>query len=125
VIEESAATALQPWFPGMDLRRVRLVHTGPVAWFVRSVLRQGAMTIAPFIFFGKHQYDPESPRSLALLAHELVHIRQYGEMGRARFLFRYVRDRIRAGSYSRELPLELEPYAVQDAVLGTLEAPDV
>ena len=96
-----------------------------MSWFVRTVLRQGAMTIAPFVFFGKHRYDPDSPRSLALLAHELRHIQQYAELGRPRFLFTYMRDRIKAGMYSRNLPLEVEPYALQEEVQATLEAPPV
>lgn len=124
MIDERAVTALKPWFPDLDFARLRLVHSGPVAWFVRTVLRQGAMTIAPFIFFGKHQYDPASPRSLALLAHELRHIEQYAELGHARFLFTYARDRIKARKYSRELPLEAGPYAIQDEVRATLESPE-
>ena len=114
--------ALRRWFPDLEFGRVRLVHSGPVSWFVRTVLRQGATTIAPFVFFGKHRYDPASPRSLALLAHELRHIEQYREMGHVRFLFTYMRDRIRAGEYSRDLPLEAGPYALQDEVRAALEA---
>jgi hypothetical protein len=121
VIDERAVTALRPWFPDLDFGRVRLVHEGPVSWFVRTVLRQGAMTIAPFVFFGKHRYDPSSARSLALLAHELRHVEQYAKMGRLRFLFTYVRDRIKAGRYSRDLPLEAGPYALQEEVMATLE----
>jgi hypothetical protein len=120
-MDERARLALQPWFPDIDLVRVRLVHRGPVAWFVRTVLRQGAMTFAPYIFFGKHHYDPASPRSLALLAHELRHIEQYREMGHLRFIYTYMRDRIRAGAYSRDLPLESGPYALQDDVRAVLE----
>jgi len=122
-MDEQVVSSLRRWFPEMDFGRVRLVHSGPVSWFVRTVLRQGAMTISPFVFFGKHEYDPASSRSLALLAHELKHIEQYGEMGHARFLFTYMRDRIKAGKYSRELPLEVGPYGLQDDVRAALEAP--
>lgn len=80
------------------------------------------MTIAPFVFFGKHRYDPTSPRSLALLAHELQHIQQYREMGHLRFLFTYSRDRLKAGRYSRDLPLESGPYALQEEVRAALES---
>ena len=122
-MDERAVEALRPWFPNMDFGRVRLVHSGVVSWFVRTVLRQGAMTIAPFVFFGKHQYDPASARSLALLAHELRHIEQYAELGHARFIFRYMRDRLRAGEYRRDLPLEAGPYALQDEVRAVLDTP--
>lgn len=123
-MDDRARFALQPWFPDLDLDRVRLVHRGPMSWFVRTVLRQGAMTFAPFVFFGKHRYDSASPRSLALLAHELRHIEQYREMGHLRFLFTYSRDRIKAGAYSRDLPLEAGPYALQDDVRAVLETQD-
>ena len=121
-MDERALEALAPWFPDLDLKAVRLVHSGVMSWFVRSVLRQGAMTIAPFVFFGKHRYDPTSPRSLALLAHELQHIQQYREMGHLRFLFTYSRDRLKAGRYSRDLPLESGPYALQEEVRAALES---
>lgn len=121
-MDERALEALTPWFPDLDLKAVRLVHSGVMSWFVRSVLRQGAMTIAPFVFFGKHRYDPTSPRSLALLAHELQHIQQYREMGHLRFLFTYSRDRLKAGRYSRDLPLESGPYALQEEVRAALES---
>jgi hypothetical protein len=121
-VDERALEALAPWFPDLDLKAVRLVHSGVMSWFVRAVLRQGAMTIAPFVFFGKHRYDPTSPRSLALLAHELQHIQQYREMGHLRFLFTYSRDRLKAGRYSRDLPLESGPYALQEEVRAALES---
>ena len=124
-MDDRAVQALRPWFPDLDFGRVRLVHRGPVSWFVRTVLRQGAMTVAPYVFFGGHHFDPESPRSLSLLAHELRHIEQYAEMGHMRFLTTYAIDRIKAGHYSRELPLESGPYALQDEVRAALESPPV
>ena len=87
-----------------------------MCWFVRSILKQGAMTIAPFVFFGRNHFDPASASSMALLAHELKHIEQYAAMGHARFLFTYVRDRLRAGEYRRDLPLEVDPCALQAVV---------
>lgn len=120
-MDERVVQALRPWFPDLDFRRVHLVHSGLMSWFVRNVLRQGAMTISPFIFFGKHQYDPDSPRSLALLAHELLHIQQYKELGHLRFIYTYMRDRIRAGEYRRDLPLEAGPYDLQAQVRASLE----
>jgi hypothetical protein len=123
-MDDRAIAALRPWFPDLDFTHVHLVHSGPASWFVRVVLRQGAMTIAPYVFFGKHRFDPSSPRSLALLAHELRHIEQYAKMGRLRFLVTYARDRIKARKYSRDLPLEAGPYALQDEVRLALQPPD-
>jgi hypothetical protein len=58
MIDDQTAGSLRPWFPDLDFSGVRLIHRGSVAWFVRTVLRQGAMTIAPYIFFGRHRYQP-------------------------------------------------------------------
>ena len=121
-MDAGVAQLLKPWFPDFDIAHVRVVTTGPVCWFVRRVLNQGAMTIAPFVFFGKDPYDVTSASSMALLAHELKHIEQYASMGHVRFLFTYVRDRLRAGEYRRDLPLEVDPYALQRVVESALRA---
>jgi hypothetical protein len=75
---------LRPWFPDLDLGTIRIVERGPVCWYVRNVVRQGAMTVAPYVFYGRERLDPEDPGSLALLAHELNHVRQYKRFGHAR-----------------------------------------
>ena len=121
-MDADVAAKLKPWFPNLDIARVHVVTNGAVCWFVRRVLNQGAMTIAPFIFFGKDPYDPASASSMALLAHELKHIEQYARAGRVRFLWTYMRDRVRAGEYRRDLPLEVEPYAIQRIVEAALRA---
>jgi hypothetical protein len=121
-VDADIARRLKPWFPTTDLARVRVVTGGPMCWFVRRVLRQGAMTLAPFVFFGKTRFDPASASSMALLAHELKHIEQYAAMGHAKFLFTYVHDRLRAGEYRRDLPLEIDPYALQAVVKPELRA---
>jgi hypothetical protein len=119
----NAATlaTLSPWFPDADFAGVRIVQTGPVCWFVRSVLKQGAMTVSPFIFYGRRRLDLTSVSSLALLAHELRHIEQYRRMGHVPFLLRYLGDLIRARfRYSRDLPLEAECYDLQAEVARAL-----
>jgi hypothetical protein len=119
-MDAATAAILKPWFPGLDLAKVRIVTSGPGCWFVRNVIRQGAMTVAPFVLFGKDTLDPAKASSLALLAHELKHIEQYKQMGHFRFLTTYIRDRQRAGGYRRDLPLEVEPYALQAVVREAL-----
>ena len=116
-LDERTAEILQPWFSGATLERARIVERVPVCWFVRSVLRQGAMTFSPFIFFGQHKFNPLSLSSVALLAHELKHLDQYRTRGHLRFLLRYLRDLARNRfRYSRSLPLEAECYALQTEV---------
>jgi hypothetical protein len=121
-IDADVETLLRRWFPDLDFGRVRIVERGPVCWYARHVVKQGAMTIAPFIFFGRTKYNPCDARSVALLAHELKHVEQVRRIGRVRFFARYLwalaRSRFR---YSRELPLEAEAYALQATVLGPIE----
>jgi len=123
MLDAATATTLQPWFPSLALSKVRIVEAGPVCWFVRNVLRQGAMTFSPFIFFGRDTWDGASLVSIALLAHELRHIEQYRERGHVMFLARYFRDLARNRfRYSRDLPLEAECYALQARVEEALRA---
>jgi hypothetical protein len=120
-VDALTTSRLQPWLPSVSIGEVHIVSSGPVCWFVRHVLKQGAMTIAPYIFYGRAHFDPTSISSLALLAHELKHVEQYRAMGHVRFLARYFRDL--AGNrmrYSKELPLEAEAYALQARVLVAL-----
>ena len=122
-LEEGTIELLQPWFPGLRLADVNLVSSGPVCWYVRTVARQGMMTIAPWIFAGRESYDPTDLASVALIAHELKHVQQYRERGHAAFLARYLWDLGRNGfKYSRELPLEAEAYALQAEIRSALRA---
>jgi hypothetical protein len=122
-LDVASIEKLRPWFPDTPLDSVRIVTTGPVCWFVRRVLQQGAMTMAPFIFYGRDAFDTVEPRGIALLAHELKHIEQYRQMGHLRFLARYLFDLARARfRYSRDLPLEAPAYLLQRQVREALES---
>ena len=90
--------------PAVDVERVRLI--------VVPVLTPGivAMTVGRFVFLRRgHETDA------GLLAHELVHVQQWRELGAARFLVRYlgayVRGRARGlGHWDayRAIPFEAE-----------------
>ena len=67
--------------PLAELARVR-IHQ--VRWLPN---RAGAMTLRNHILFRETRDDPSY-----LMAHELVHVRQFAEQGTARFLFIYVVD---------------------------------
>ena len=123
-IDDATATTLRPWFPDLDMSSVTLVDRWPMNTLVRNVLRQGAMTIAPFVFYGKASFQPGDPKSIALLAHELKHVQQYRSMGYFRFFKRYFLDKARNGfEYSKTLPLEKEAYDLQAEVLEALTRP--
>lgn len=93
--------------PTIDLARVRLHCGGPVAWYLRRT-RRGALTVGTHIWFARLERGADR----ALLAHELVHVAQYRDLGVARFLTHYLRDLARARfRYSDALPLEAPAYA--------------
>lgn len=122
-IDSVVAEKLEPWFEGLDMRQIEIKTRGPVCWFVATILQQGALTFEPFIFFGRHTYDPTSLSSVALLAHELKHIEQFRRMGRFGFLRTYYWDMARMGfRYRRDLPLEAEAYTLQAEVKQGLQA---
>jgi hypothetical protein len=122
-IDVATMERLRPWFEGLDFENVRLVHNGPVCWYVRNVVKQGAMTISPFIFYGRRSYDASSLASVALLAHELKHVEQYRRYGHVMFLARYLFALAGARfHYSPALPLEAEAYALEDEIRAKLRA---
>ena len=76
--------AEQPHVPEIDRRRARLV--------VVPVLTPGVagMTLGRWILLRRgHEHDR------GLLAHELVHVRQWRELGAVPFLWRYLRAYVR------------------------------
>ena len=120
-VDAETAEKLRPWFEDFDMQSVALVDAWPTNVLVKHVLRQGAMTIAPFIFYGKARFTPGDPKSVALLAHELKHIQQYRDMGHLGFFRRYLLDKAKNGfRYSKTLPLEKAAYELQASVLEGL-----
>ncbi len=83
-------------------KRVRVVEV--------PLLPNGAdgMTVGPIIFL---RDDRSTEGDRALLAHELVHVRQFAEQGAPRFLLSYVRDYLRGrrrGLGHRQAYLDIE-----------------
>jgi hypothetical protein len=70
------------------IERVR-IHTGAAAVESARRLRARAFTIGSDIYFGAGQFRPQSVAGLALLSHELTHVRQQGAQHRLR---RYTQD---------------------------------
>jgi hypothetical protein len=68
-------TRLERFFPNLDLTTIR-VHSDESADRAARSLRADAFTIGRSIFFRSGRFDPASPRGLALLGHELVHVQQ-------------------------------------------------
>ncbi|HEV7573854.1 MAG TPA: DUF4157 domain-containing protein [Thermoanaerobaculia bacterium] len=60
-------------------------------WWLRLFLHRRTIAIT----LGRRIYVAEGHASDALLRHELVHVRQAGELGILRFLWRYVAEYVR------------------------------
>jgi hypothetical protein len=79
---------LAGYFPGLDLEAVRL-HRG-VPRYVRG--RPAGYVNRQRIYLAAEWHEAEGVDALALLAHELVHVRQYQQLGAWRFRWAYLRE---------------------------------
>ncbi|MDQ3945835.1 MAG: DUF4157 domain-containing protein [Actinomycetota bacterium] len=94
-----------PLVPEADVARARVIE---VPWLAPGT---AAMTLGRVILLRRgHVADP------ALLAHELVHVRQWRELGAARFLWRYL------GSYARGRAAGLGHQRAYEAIPLEVEA---
>jgi hypothetical protein len=104
-----------------SLRRMRIVAERPWCW-LPVLLRTGATTFAPFVFFRPGRYDTTTPRGLALIAHEAGHVTQASETGLPRFLLRYAIGNLRCGFRHDRHPMEVPMIALQRRVRSALES---
>ena len=94
-----------PLVPPADVARARIVD---VPWLTPGV---AAMTLGRVILLRKDHAD-----DTALLAHELVHVRQWRELGALRFLWRYL------GAYFRGRAAGLGHQRAYEAISLEVEA---
>jgi hypothetical protein len=93
-----------PLVPAADVARARIID---VPWLTPGV---AAMTLGRVILLRRdHRVDE------ALLAHELVHVRQWRELGVTRFLWRYLSaySRGRAAGLGHQRAYEAIPLEVE------------
>jgi hypothetical protein len=91
--------------PAVDRERARLVV---VPWLAPGVT---GMTLGRWVLLRRgHEHDG------GLLAHELVHVRQWRELGAVRFLWRYL------GAYARGRRHGLDHRAAYEAIPQEQEA---
>jgi hypothetical protein len=91
--------------PPADVARARIVD---VPWLTPGA---AAMTLGRVILLRRDHAD-----DTALLAHELVHVRQWRELGAVRFLWRYL------GAYSRSRAAGLSHQRAYEAIPLEVEA---
>ncbi|MFQ5881385.1 MAG: DUF4157 domain-containing protein [Candidatus Methylomirabilales bacterium] len=99
---------------GFDLGSVRL-HTDSAAASLAFQMRAHAFTVGPHVFFAAGKFQPQTRAGLALLAHELSHVRQQPEGAPLQW---------GQLTFTQHRTLEQEADAQQEAVLagGTLPA---
>jgi Domain of unknown function (DUF4157)/Bacterial toxin 4 len=76
-LSADVAEFMQPRFRA-DFSGVR-IHTGPRAAALANRLGARAFTYGRHVFFNSGQFDPNSPRGMELIAHELTHTIQQSE----------------------------------------------
>lgn len=113
---------LSPYVDRQALMAFRPRTTVPWTWLPR-LLRAGAVTLGADVSFKPGAFNQESPRGLALIAHESVHVRQYREMGALRFLASYAAGVVRSRGVHDRHPLELEAEELQARVRQELARP--
>jgi len=112
-----------PWLTEADLERARL-HVG--TGLSRAILRwmpdpipgvdPAAVTLGRHIFMDPAYWPLDRPPGLLLLAHELVHVRQWRERGPLGFLRAYLSDYFTHPQRYAGVRLEREAEAVAAAV---------
>src|SRR5690606_12866158 len=115
---------LAPYVDRHSLATFRARTVTPWTWVPR-VLRASAVTLGADVCFKPGAFDPTSPRGLALIAHECVHVRQYRELGALRFLLSYARGVVASRGVHDSHPMELEAEALQARVRNELAHPPV
>jgi hypothetical protein len=112
---------------GADFSSIR-IYTGPQAASSARSIDSLAYTVGRDVIFGNGQYSPETTAGRRLLAHELTHVIQQGEAGRApshkspsKVMARPTASIHRQIEILGELPPELGPLGRGIGRLGPLE----
>lgn len=109
--------------PEDELRAMRVVTAAPGRW-LPPLFRASAMTFGRTVVFRAGRYDTETPRGLALIAHEAGHITQWNDLGWVRFLLEYARGQVTSGFSHERHPLERPLNERQRVVRASLQALD-
>ncbi len=107
--------------PEDELRSMRVVTSAPGRW-LPPLFRASAMTFGRNVLFRAGRYDTDTPRGLALIAHEAGHITQWHDLGIARFLLEYARGQVATRFSHAKHPLERSLNERQRAVRIALDA---
>ena len=120
-LDDTTIATLSEFVPERDLRNAHMVTGRPWCW-LPALIGMGAITFAPVVIFRPGRYHPDTPRGLALIAHEILHMGQVRELGRIRFYWRYLLGQLRCGFRHDRHPMEVPCIERQRAVRRALEA---
>lgn len=128
LLPDEARRRLAPSFPDLDLAAVRIRVGLPRLVRAFAVVAPAAIVLGRTVYFTADAYDDVTPRGLASIGHELVHLRQIGALGFPLFAFRYawayLRGRLRGMSPEAAylaIPFEAEAYALERELRSALE----
>jgi hypothetical protein len=129
-LPEDVVALLTPFFPELDLSRIRICEGIPR--YVRGGPGGPASPIGYAnryrIYFAPGVYRVDTIEGLALIAHEVAHCLQYQRHGawrfRARYITAYFKNRLRGMSHLRayrSIPFEIEAREFEDQVYRALK----
>ena len=114
---------LARFFPGFDLRRVRIIEGIPryvIATPIGYADRNN-------IYLASEYYRVDTAEGLALIAHEITHCRQYQQLGawrfRAKYLAAYFKNRRSGMPHDQaylQIPFEIEAREVEREVYAAM-----
>ncbi|GMV84700.1 MAG: hypothetical protein AMXMBFR80_05580 [Dehalococcoidia bacterium] len=120
-LDQPTVATLREFVPEQDLRAARIATGRPWRWLPR-LIGMSAITFAPVVVFRAGRYQPNTPKGLALIAHEVLHIGQVRELGRVRFYWRYLLGQLRCGFRHDRHPMEVPCIERQREIRRALEA---
>ncbi len=126
-IRDDVASHLSLAVPNVDLARVRVHETAQTGRLTRLLRRAKieAVTIGRHVVVAG-RLNESSARGHGLLAHELTHVRQVGELGLVRFFAAYFRAYLggRRRGLSHAEAYRANPFEVEAYRIGALAAED-
>jgi hypothetical protein len=111
---------LAPHVPRESLERMRALTGRPWQW-VPPVIGMAAITLGDHVLIRSGRYDPDTPRGLALIAHEAMHVAQYRRHGRIGMAARYLWGQLKCGFRHDRHPMEIPCIETQRIVRALLE----
>lgn len=111
---------LAPHVDAEALVRMRVLTGRPWRW-VPLVIRMAAVTFGDHVLMRPDRFDEATPRGLALIAHEAMHVAQYRRYGRIGMVARYLAGQFRCGFVHDRHHMERPCIEVQRIVRALLE----